>query len=69
MHETSKHAPTHQDPKPPVPHQPRPPPQLHAPRVLSSTDLLDGRCELIISHRGAAYRLRLTAQDKLILTK
>jgi hemin uptake protein HemP len=32
-------------------------------------DLLRGRREIIIEHDGQDYRLRLTATDKLILTK
>tara|TARA_R110000787_G_scaffold170629_13_gene283326 strand:- start:832 stop:1041 length:210 start_codon:yes stop_codon:yes gene_type:complete len=37
---------------------------------LHSQDLFrDGNHELLIEHRGQCYRLRLTRQDKLILTK
>ena len=39
-----------------------------APRVRSE-DLLRGAQELLIDHQGACYRLRLTAQGRLILTK
>ncbi|MQY50278.1 hemin uptake protein HemP [Rhodocyclus tenuis] len=37
-------------------------------RIDSRTLLRDGR-ELIIAHQGEEYRLRLTRQEKLILTK
>jgi len=38
-------------------------------RRLSSTELLGGTRELEIEHGGQLYRLRLTSQGKLILTK
>ena len=38
------------------------------PRI-SSQQLLDGRRELVIQHQGGEYHLRLTRNDKLILTK
>jgi hemin uptake protein HemP len=34
-----------------------------------SRDLFAGTREVTIAHAGAVYRLRLTAQNKLILTK
>jgi hemin uptake protein HemP len=34
-----------------------------------SEDLFAGRSELVIEHHGVFYRLRITRQDKLILTK
>lgn len=37
--------------------------------VADSTDLLKGQRELRIRHGSNTYRLRLTASDKLILTK
>jgi hemin uptake protein HemP len=37
--------------------------------VADSTDLLKGQRELRIRHGSQTYRLRLTASDKLILTK
>lgn len=40
-----------------------------APRRVRSADLLKDARELIIEHAGDAYRLRVTAQGKLILTK
>lgn len=36
---------------------------------LSSRDLFAATREIIISHGEETYRLRLTAQNKLILTK
>lgn len=38
-------------------------------RRISSTSLLAGEREIIVEHRGDNYRLRLTANGKLILTK
>jgi len=38
-------------------------------RAISSKDLFVGDRELIIKHAGEDYRLRLTNQGKLILTK
>ncbi|WP_426700713.1 hemin uptake protein HemP [Rhodanobacter sp. Col0626] len=38
-------------------------------RHVSSQFLLDGARELIIQHQGSEYHLRLTRNDKLILTK
>lgn len=36
---------------------------------LTSTELLQGRREVLIQHGGETYRLRHTRNDKLILTK
>ena len=36
---------------------------------MKSTDLFQGRREVIIEHDGSDYRLRMTASGKLILTK
>jgi hemin uptake protein HemP len=36
---------------------------------IDSRDLFIGTREIIIAHGGETYRLRLTAQNKLILTK
>jgi hemin uptake protein HemP len=43
----------------------------HPPRAsrVSSCNLLAGRRELVIEHAGQEYHLRLTRNDKLILTK
>jgi hemin uptake protein HemP len=38
-------------------------------RRIDSRDLFVGTREIIIAHGGEQYRLRLTAQNKLILTK
>jgi hemin uptake protein HemP len=38
-------------------------------RHVSSQSLLDGARELVIQHQGSEYHLRLTRNDKLILTK
>lgn len=39
------------------------------PQRTDSTHLLQGGRELLIAHAGEEYRLRLTRNDKLILTK
>ena len=39
------------------------------PRRLSADDLLAGQRRVLIEHRGQAYTLSRTRQDKLILTK
>ncbi len=36
---------------------------------ISSQDLFQGRQEICIKHAGQTYRLRITRQGKLILTK
>jgi hemin uptake protein HemP len=38
-------------------------------RRIESARLLDGSRELVIEHQGNEYHLRLTRNDKLILTK
>tara|TARA_R110002020_G_scaffold2136_16_gene9813 strand:+ start:822 stop:1001 length:180 start_codon:yes stop_codon:yes gene_type:complete len=38
-------------------------------RVFTSAALFDGADEIVVLHNGAHYRLRITRQDKLILTK
>jgi hemin uptake protein HemP len=38
-------------------------------KTISSGELLAGEQEITIAHNGTNYRLRLTKQDKLILTK
>jgi hemin uptake protein HemP len=37
--------------------------------VLASEQLFAGRSEIRVRHRGLEYRLRITRQGKLILTK
>ncbi|PWK88699.1 hemin uptake protein HemP [Fulvimonas soli] len=54
--------------------RPRPQPQPVAAvpagvRRISSQQLLEGSRELVIQHQGGEYHLRLTRNDKLILTK
>ncbi|WP_449427623.1 hemin uptake protein HemP [Rhodanobacter umsongensis] len=44
-------------------------PGITATRHVSSQSLLDGARELVIQHQGSEYHLRLTRNDKLILTK
>ena len=44
------------------------PPSQPAPRV-QVADLLGGGREAVLVHEGAEYRLRLTSNGKLILTK
>lgn len=43
--------------------------QPDTPRRLSADDLLAGQRRVLIEHRGQAYTLSRTRQDKLILTK
>ena len=38
-------------------------------RTFTSAELFDGADEIVLLHNGAHYRLRVTRQDKLILTK
>jgi hemin uptake protein HemP len=45
------------------------PTQAGDPPLLDARQLFGGRRELVILHNGAHYRLRITANDKLILTK
>ena len=42
---------------------------MAAVRRISSFSLLGGERELVIQHQGNEYHLRLTRNDKLILTK
>lgn len=58
----------------PLPSRPIPRPALPSPtpataRRVSSHALLEGEHELVIQHQGSEYHLRLTRNDKLILTK
>lgn len=43
-------------------------PDIDTPTI-DSTRLLNGRRELMIRHGASTYRLRVTASEKLILTK
>jgi len=38
-------------------------------RVFTTAELFGGDDEIVVLHNGAPYRLRVTRQDKLILTK
>ncbi|PXA99007.1 hemin uptake protein HemP [Nostoc sp. 3335mG] len=38
-------------------------------KIVKSEELFSGRSEIQIEHQGMVYRLRVTRQDKLILTK
>ena len=49
--------------------RPRTSEPVPAVRRISSQSLLDGERELVIQHQGSEYHLRLTRNDKLILTK
>jgi hemin uptake protein HemP len=40
-----------------------------AKRTIRTAILFGSRTEVLIDHRGEIYRLRITRQDKLILTK
>ena len=46
-----------------------PRPRSLTPQRIASGTLLGGGNELVIEHAGQEYRLRLTRNDKLILTK
>jgi hemin uptake protein HemP len=50
-----------------TPRRLRPEAAVH--RIPSGQLLPDGARELVIQHRGGEYHLRLTRNDKLILTK
>jgi hemin uptake protein HemP len=41
----------------------------HVPETLDTRDLFGAARELMIHHEGALYRLRITRNQKLILTK
>ena len=49
--------------------EPSGPTSSAAPAEIHATALLQGQREIIILHAGDRYRLRVTANDKLILTK
>ena len=44
-------------------------PSKSASQRYASQELFRGQQEILIEHAGHAYRLRITRQDKLILTK
>lgn len=43
--------------------------EIGRPKIVTSGDLFGGESEVLIMHNGVQYRLRITRQDKLILTK
>lgn len=51
------------------PESPAPAATCAAPARFDGEHLFAGRREVIIVHRGEEYRLRITRQEKLILTK
>ena len=55
-------------PSPERDQSPAPQPRTEVP-VVESDRLFDGRTEIRVRHRGEEYRLRITRQGKLILTK
>ncbi len=57
------------EPPRPAPIETRPPASGSEAPVLDVRDLLGGGREAILVHAGERYRLRITARDKLILTK
>ena len=54
--------------KPPLDASPEAPTTPQTP-IIDVRDLLAGRREAIMIHAGERYRLRVTAKNKLILTK
>ncbi|WP_240233027.1 hemin uptake protein HemP [Devosia lacusdianchii] len=44
-------------------------PTVDTPKIITSAALFEGSGEVLILHNGVPYRLRITRQDKLILTK
>lgn len=38
-------------------------------RIVTTAELFAGAEEIVVLHKGTPYRLRITRQDKLILTK
>ena len=61
------------DTKPLIPAQPAPRPQLAVVtpdrQALTTQELFGSRQEIAIVHAGEEYRLRITRNNKLILTK
>lgn len=55
---------------PPSPSDEKAPPEKASPRPIYTTGQLFGKTrEITITHRGECYQLRITRQEKLILTK
>jgi hemin uptake protein HemP len=44
-------------------------PKQQTPAVIDTTEMFAGGTEVRVLHRGQEYRLRITRQGKLILTK
>jgi hemin uptake protein HemP len=44
-------------------------PSTSSPERIAAARLFQGRQEILIEHKGETYRLRITRNDKLILTK
>ncbi len=44
-------------------------PVINTPRIMNSSQLFAGKNEVRIVHAGVAYVLRITKENKLILTK
>ncbi len=57
------------DVNPPAARMPRSDAHAGEPPVWHTRDLFQGRQEIVIHHDGRDYRLRITQQNKLILTK
>lgn len=38
-------------------------------KIVTTAELFGGAGEIVVLHKGTPYRLRITRQDKLILTK
>jgi hemin uptake protein HemP len=51
------------------PHRPGKTESVHSKRRVTSVELLGSAREIVIEHGGDEYRLRITSNDKLILTK
>ncbi|MBW9062853.1 hemin uptake protein HemP [Rhizobium herbae] len=45
------------------------PPAGQTQRIVESRDLFRGESEILISHDGSIYRMKITRQGKLILNK
>ncbi|GGG44479.1 hemin uptake protein HemP [Chelatococcus composti] len=57
-------------PTPTPPSAPHPaPPKAPEPPVIDVRSLFGGGREVVLLHNGERYHLRITANDKLILTK
>ena len=56
------------DAQPPSNRNPAPPP-AREPKRVSTEELIGPAREVLIRHAGCDYRLRITRQGKLILTK